>query len=977
MVPTDAGTSGSVEHASEHFVVRYQPGWLAEVAVATIVARAEAFLARCSEWLAKATPQPHYPITITVTGTAPPPSGRLDQPQAPPPAGAPAAIHLRADPEGMVSGLEEWIFTLLVRERAPAASPTAPVVQAAVRLLLSQQPGRPDSNMDLDRVAYQSGVTEDGAPNLLGERGQQARGLGALADASFLSFLESAYGPQKVPQFLCDALNRGVDAAAQVSFGRGLQELRRSWVIALKAKCRPRVALAPLLRRAGTALRPHWSLVARYACLSILAVAAALTMPGLTGQYLFDKILRPPNGAEPQFKLMWVWVPAVVLTFAASSLAEYFRSLALVRLELEIGARIQSKAFAHLQTLSMRYFHRRNTGDLLTRITQDCRGVATQFAQVIPTGLVACLQFLAAAGYMLYLSPWLGCVVLAIGAPLYWYIFAGTSRRSQDASRELQARYSGFASLVDENVSAQYLVKTLDLGSYAQSGFQRELASLNQAMTRLRKAGAQLSSGCSMVQVGVYATTMAIGALLIQDKVIEIGSLITVVGLIPLVLRAISDLAQNGQTLQSNVGSIERVDEFMATKPDIKEAKGASQLGPVRQGMKLDNVTMGYDEGTPILHDLTLEIPAGQRVAVVGPSGAGKSTLLSLLLRLVDPGQGRVLFDGVDLRDVTLESVHRQVAVVPQDTFIFNATVYENIALGLEGATEESVMAAARDAALDETIKCAEGGYQASAGERGGRFSGGQRQRFSIARVLMRAPSVLLLDEATSALDPATETEIMQTLREVGKGRTTVTVTHRLTSITDYDRIIVLDQGRMVEQGTHDELIARDGLYRRLFDEQMGRLRAGARGRVGPEQAGLSRIPLFAGLPAEALDAIADCLSAESYEPGANIVSQGEPADKFYIISDGQVETVADTGAGLRRLSLLNEGEYFGEIALLADVPRTATVRAVVPSRVLGLGRAEFLALVQAQPRIGETLRQAMQRRLEVFPPKTAPPAVP
>lgn len=334
------------------------------------------------------------------------------------------------------------------------------------------------------------------------------------------------------------------------------------------------------------------------------------------------------------------------------------------------------------------------------------------------------------------------------------------------------------------------------------------------------------------------------------------------------------------------------------------------------------------DTAVTALDSVDVEFRAREFTAIMGPSGSGKSTVVSLLARYWDPNEGRVIFDGHDLRDVTLESLRGQIGLVFQDTSIFDTTLRENIGLSKPGATDTEIESAARAAHLESYIAQLPAGYDTVLGERGVRMSGGQRQRLAIARALLRDPRVLILDEATSALDAQTEREILDTLAEVAQGRTTVSITHRLAFAAKADRILVLSDGELVEEGTPAELLAAGGLYAKLYREQMGQPGGATVVRVGIEGARLRAIPLFSGLSDDALSALGEQVMRERYGGGEDIVRQGDPGDTLYIIHKGQVDVLLSDEAGNeRRVNTLNEGDYFGEMALLAGEPRTATVR--------------------------------------------------
>jgi ABC-type multidrug transport system ATPase subunit len=320
-------------------------------------------------------------------------------------------------------------------------------------------------------------------------------------------------------------------------------------------------------------------------------------------------------------------------------------------------------------------------------------------------------------------------------------------------------------------------------------------------------------------------------------------------------------------------------------------------------------VTFAYGWDRAALEAVDLVIPAGRRVAIVGPSGSGKSTLLSLVQRTWDPSIGSVSIDGVDLRHATIDSVRSSLGVVQQETFLFNGSIRDNIALARPGATEDEILAAAHAAGLGELLTLAPRGLDTPVGERGAMLSGGQRQRVAIARVLLRQPSILLLDEATSALDPVTERGVTEALARVSAGRTTVSVTHRLHTVTDYDLIVVLHEGRLVEQGRHDELLARGGVYARLWSDQHegpGEVATGAQ---------LRRLPVFDGVGDEVLSGIEALGRRVELQPGDRRREGGWLG--IVLEGNGQIETPA--GDGWVVTGTLGTGTLFGVRALLGD----------------------------------------------------------
>jgi ATP-binding cassette subfamily B protein len=447
---------------------------------------------------------------------------------------------------------------------------------------------------------------------------------------------------------------------------------------------------------------------------------------------------------------------------------------------------------------------------------------------------------------------------------------------------------------------------------------------------------------------------LGVGGYLVMEKQLSVGTLVAFVGLLPALFKPVEALVAVSQAVQAASGALRRIMEVLDEPVTIQEKAGARDLPPLTAEIRLEGVSAGYGGGRAVLRDLSLTIPAGTHVALVGPSGSGKSTLLNLLVRFWDTEQGRVLIDGHDIREVTLRSLRDQIGIVFQDAIVFEETIRANIAIGRQDATDAEIETAAQAARLDDVVAAFPDGYDTVLGERGVRLSGGQRQRLSLARVYLRRPRILVLDEATSALDTRTEKEILETLAHLIEGATTINITHRLRLADMADTVVVLDQGRIVEQGPPALLRHTGGLYQRLYEEQMS-LPADDRGRVGAEEARLRAIPLFAGLSDAALAELARQLGRERVPAGRDVVRQGDAGDTFYIIARGHVDIfVRDErgGDGERRIDALDEGDYFGEMALLAGAPRNATARATVPTEVITLGRDAFLSLVERHPEL-------------------------
>ncbi|HTA89295.1 MAG TPA: ATP-binding cassette domain-containing protein, partial [Polyangiaceae bacterium] len=447
---------------------------------------------------------------------------------------------------------------------------------------------------------------------------------------------------------------------------------------------------------------------------------------------------------------------------------------------------------------------------------------------------------------------------------------------------------------------------------------------------------------------------IGVGAVLSFHGLLSVGSLVAFQVLLMGMSAAIGSLTSAGPYLVSAAGGMQRLREVLDEAPRVDNAARATTLPRLEHAIRFENVSFRYTPQERGLRHVDLELKAGTRVALVGSSGSGKSTLMSLIMRFYDPVEGRVCFDGTDLRTVTQESLRAQLAVVFQDDFLFNISVRDNLRLGNPEATDAELETAAKLAEIHTFLVAQPNGYDELAGERGSRFSGGQRQRLALARALVRNPAVLLLDEATSALDAGTELAINQTLARISEGRTVISVTHRLASVVDADLIVVCDEGRIVELGTHESLCRARGTYAQLWQKQHGVSVSAAHNRADVDSAWLRSLPFLQAANEDVLADIRRMFITERYAADRVILQQGDLDDKFFIIARGRVavEGVATPGESV----FLADGDYFGEIAPIKSVPRTATVRTVTMCTVLTLSGDQLRTVLPRIPGFEETL---------------------
>ena len=457
--------------------------------------------------------------------------------------------------------------------------------------------------------------------------------------------------------------------------------------------------------------------------------------------------------------------------------------------------------------------------------------------------------------------------------------------------------------------------------------------------------------------------TLCAGALLVFHGLLSIGDLFAFQMILAEITTNVSELTWSIPSYVQAAVGMRRINELLESKSDVTDLPDAAELPRPVSEITLDGVRFGYAPETAAIKDVSLKIQVGQSVLLVGPSGCGKSTVLNMLMRFYDPNAGSVSYDGRDIRTVTQDSLRSHMSVVLQDSFLFNISIRENIRLGKRGASDGEVEAAAKAAEIHDMIVRMPDGYDTVAGERGGKLSGGERQRIAIARAIISNPAVLLLDEATSSLDHSTADSINASLARIGRGRTVISVTHRLEMGPVADRIFVFKAGGLVEQGCHEELLGRQGLYSELWAKQTGFV-VGQDGAAEVEPARLRAIPLLSALDGSVLQALSKLFATERLPANRLVVEFGAPGDKFYVIVRGRVAVWKPDASGVeRQLGILESGDHFGEVALVRNTPRTASVRTMTDCLLMTLSRNHFLRLLDDNPRMRDRIEKVVLER--------------
>ncbi len=563
-----------------------------------------------------------------------------------------------------------------------------------------------------------------------------------------------------------------------------------------------RGGLRGLARRFGPLLRHERRVLAGAAAALGLEIGLRALEPWPL-KFVFDRVLlAPPSpGGGAGWKLLGAAAVLVALVGLRAT-AAYWNTMGFSLAGNRVLSRVREELFQHLQRLSILFHARARAGDLITRLSRDVdllKEVAVTAALPLAANL---LILVVMAGLMLWLN-W-ALALLALGTlPLFWLAAARLAPRIHHAARRQRRREGAVASAAAEAMGAIRVVQALALESALARRFTRDnQAGLGDDVSS-RRLAARLERIVDVLVALATALVLAAGAALALGGRLTPGELLVFLSYLKSAFKPMQDVAKYTGRLFRARAAAERVVELLDREPDVADRPDAIVAPRFHGALRFEGVTFGYEPGRPVLSGLTLSVPAGERLAIMGPSGAGKTTLGGLLLRLFDPEHGRVLIDGRDIRDYTLDSLRNQIAVVPQEAILFAATVRENIALGAPGATREEIERAARLAHAHEFIVALPAGYDTVIGERGATLSNGQRQRIAIARAAVRRKPILILDEPTAGLDRENARAVSEALLRLSAGSTTLVITHDPALAALADRVVCLEGGRLRPEGTH------------------------------------------------------------------------------------------------------------------------------------------------------------------------------
>jgi subfamily B ATP-binding cassette protein MsbA len=540
-----------------------------------------------------------------------------------------------------------------------------------------------------------------------------------------------------------------------------------------------------------------------------------------------DAFLQPFMSSGTRMQLAAAAAVAAVLIALLGAIASYVANYYTTSVGQWVANDLRLRTYHHLQQLSLHYYNTHDMGTLLSTITADVQTIQA-FASSSTLGILVDLLTILGMLVIMFWLNWDFTLIAVAVTPFVLVMISRFKKAVKTATKEVRKQQSNIVAAVQQGLESVKVVKAFGRQDLEQDELGEVSKATVEAALKARRVKAMLSPTVSVIVAACTAFVLWRGSSLILRGTMSAGALTVFLSYLSQFFKPVKDLATMTNTIAQTAVGVERVRAILDAGDVIPERPDARDPGLLKGDIEFDHVVFGYQQNAPILKDVSFRIKAGDMVGVVGPTGTGKSTIMSLIPRFYDPGSGRVVVDGVDVREYTLQGLRSQIAYVLQDTVLFRGTVAENIAYGRGGATRDEIVEAARLANADEFLSKMPQGYDTLVGDRGDTLSGGQRQRIGIARAVIRNNPILILDEPTAALDSKSERAVIEALERLMKGRTVITIAHRLSTIRHANKILVLQDGVLAEEGNHDELLARGGVYAALYHAQFATVSATA-----------------------------------------------------------------------------------------------------------------------------------------------------
>ena len=560
-------------------------------------------------------------------------------------------------------------------------------------------------------------------------------------------------------------------------------------------------------------LKPYrWRVIAAVLLMGLITLSA-VPMP-LLFQYVIDDVFPSKNWGA----LTWVFW-AVIGIHVLRGIVSFTLNYLITWLGQRVVFDLRFQSYRHLNRLSLSYYDQRQTGKIMARLTGDIDVIQYMITGGFVTLITDIVTLVAVTG-VIFWKEWRLALLTLVLVPIYVIVYKLYLKYIRDLSVQLREKWDAMLGTLQEKIAGISVVKAFVREDDETERFMqtvKENFMLGMKQVHLNR---QLGLFAGLARAVGTAAVWYYGSLLVLGRQLQVGELLAFTFYMGYLYDPAVRVVDFNITLQWAGAAIDRVFEVLDTRPDIQESPNAIPLANMRGEIEFRNVSFGYRPDKVVLKNVNLHIRPGEVVALVGPSGAGKSTLVNLVARFYDVTEGQVLIDGLDVRDIKLESIRRNVGMVMQESLLFSVTIKENIAYGRHDATEEEIIRAAKQADLHDFIMSLPDAYDTKIGEDGIKLSVGQKQRLSIARAILTDPKILILDDATSALDSQTEANVQQALEHVMQGRTSIVIAHRLSTVVNADKIVVLDKGEVVDIGTHEELVNKPGVYRTLYEEQ-------------------------------------------------------------------------------------------------------------------------------------------------------------